>query len=448
VEHRQAVNFLQGMVQNWKIGPSDVVLQFGSFSFDASVMDMFTPLLGGAKVVLAAKQTLHSPPRLAALMRAAGVTFVLLPPAVLSLLGDEQFEDLRVLMTGGEELPSDVARSWVRPGLRFVNAYGPTEATVIATCQELDGSVYPPPIGRPNLPGQQAYVLDAQLNPVPAGVAGELHIGGAGVTRGYLNRPELTAERFIADPFSGESGARLYKTGDLVRRRADGSIVFAGRIDDQVKIRGLRIELGEIETALCAHPAVARAVVAVLTDPSGDKQLAAYVCPGQGADHNPADLREHLERTLPAYMIPAHVTALDTFPLNASGKVDKAALPRPDTLTATAGRVPPRTLIETVLADMFATLLGLEEVGATDSFFDIGGSSLQAMRLITMLDTELEVDIGIVEVFVAATPRQLAALLRDTHGLEDTDLDADGSKEPGQLADEQAGPVLTPSSSR
>jgi amino acid adenylation domain-containing protein len=447
VEHRQAANLLHGMVKHWKIGPSDVVLQFSSFTFDVSVMDTFMPLLGGAKVVLAPAETLHSPPRLSALIRAAGITFACLPPAVLSLLTGEDFPGLRVLMTAGEELPSEVARRWVRHGLRFVNGYGPTEATVIATYQELDGSVYPPPIGRPTWPNYQAYVLDAQLNPVPAGVVGQLHIGGAGVARGYLNRPGLTAERFIADPFSGEGGARLYKTGDLVRRRADGTIVFAGRIDGQVKIRGLRVELGEIETALYAHPAVAQAAVTVVTDPAGDKQLAAYLRPEPGSEPDPANLRVHLARTLPAYMIPAYLVSLDKFPLNASGKVDKAALPPPETLTA-ADWVAPRSLIETVLADMFAALLGLEEVSATSSFFDIGGSSLHAMRLITMLDAELQVDIGVTEVFLAPTPQQLAALLRDKHGLEDADLDAGDMAGPQDLADEQPGPVLTPVTGR
>src|SRR5713226_592765 len=176
---------------------------------------MFLPLLSGARVVLAAPGTLHSPPRLAALLRERGVTIALLPPAVLSLLSDEQFPDLRVLMVGGEELQPELARRWVRPGLRFVNCYGPTETTVIATCHELDGRLSPPPIGGPTWPNYRAYVLDAHLNPVPAGVTGELHIGGAGVARGYLGRPELTRQRFIPDPFT--PGQRLYKTGDLVR---------------------------------------------------------------------------------------------------------------------------------------------------------------------------------------------------------------------------------------
>ena len=460
VEHRQAVNFLRGMVENWGVGGSDVVLQFGSFSFDASVMDMFVPLLGGARVVLASGETLHSPGRLAALMRGAGVSFALLPSAVLSLLGGEDFPGLRVLMTGGEELPSEVARCWVRPGLRFVNAYGPTEATVIAAYQELDGSVYPPPIGGANWPNYQVYVLDGYLNLVPAGVVGELHVGGAGVARGYLSRPGLTSQRFVADPFSGVAGARLYRTGDLVRRRGDGSLVFAGRADDQVKIRGLRVELGEVEAALAGHPGVAQAVVTVVTDPAGDRQLAAYLRPvpgpdggadggaagGLGGGAEPAGLRAYLGRMLPAYMVPAYLISVAEFALNGSGKIDKAALPVPQARLVPAGRVAPATLIETMVVDMFATLLGTERAGVTDSFFDLGGSSLQAMRLITMMAEELEVDIGVAEVFLAPTPRQLAALLRDKHGLDDADLGEQSIEELDDLPGQQPGTLLSSSS--
>ncbi len=292
VEHRQLVNFLHGMVSHWQVTPADVVLQFSAFTFDVSVLDTFAGLLAGARVVLASAQTLHSPPRLAALIRDARVTFVFLPPAVLSLLTEQEFAGLRLLMTGGEEVPSGLARAWTRPGLRLVNGYGPAETTVLATQAELDGSAYPPPIGGPTWPNYQVYVLDRYLNPAPAGVIGELYIGGAGVARGYLNRPRLTAERYVPDPFAsalpGPPGGRLYRSGNLVRRRGDGSIVFLGRTDNQVKIRGLRIELGEIETALHTHPRIAQAAITVVTDPAGDKQLAAYLRTDPGSAHSPA----------------------------------------------------------------------------------------------------------------------------------------------------------------
>jgi amino acid adenylation domain-containing protein len=423
VEQRQVANLLRGMAGHWDIGGGDAVLSFAAYTFDVSVLDMFMPLVAGARVVLAPAQTLHSPPRLAALMREAEVTFACLPPAVLNLLTGQDFPALRTMMSAGEELPPEVARQWLRPGLRLVNGYGPTEATVIATYQELDASMSPPPIGLPTWPNYQAYVLDPALNPVPAGVLGELHLGGAGVARGYLNRPELTGQRFIADPF--RPGGRLYKTGDLVRRRPDGSIVFAGRTDDQVKIRGLRVELGEIEAALASCPGVAQAVVAVRTDPAGEKELAGYLRLRAGAQVSAADARQHLAGRLPPYMIPGGLVFVDEFPLNASGKIDKSVLPAPRAETA-AEHVAPATLIETMVASLYATLLDLEQVGATDSFFDLGGNSLKVMRLVRMMDDELDVDLDVASVFLSPTPRQLAALLRDKHGFADSDLDADG----------------------
>jgi amino acid adenylation domain-containing protein len=425
VEHRQALNFLQGMGEHWRIGPGSAVLSFAAFTFDVSVMDMFMPLIGGARVVLASAQTLHSPPRLAALIRDAGVTFACLPPAVLNLLTGEKFPGLRTLLSAGEELTSELLRAWLSQGqLEIYNGYGPTEASIGSTFMRMDADTQlPPPIGRPK-PNYQAYVLDGYLNPVPVGVIGELHIGGAGVARGYLNRPELTRERFIPDPF--RPGGRLYKTGDLVRRRADGTIVFVGRADDQVKIRGLRVELGEIEAALTAHPTVTQAVVTVITDAGGGQQLAAYVRPGPGGVVQPGELRAHLADRLPAYMVPGYLMVLDAFPLTRHGKIDKAALPEPLAVGAGGERVPPATLIETVLVDMYGTVLGHEQVGATDSFFDIGGNSLQAMQLITQLRAALSVDLDIAAVFLSPSPRQLATLLRDKHGFEDEDLGADG----------------------
>jgi len=425
VEHRHAVNFLHGMIERWRIGPSSTVLQFAAYTFDVSVMDMFMPLLGGGRVVLAPVSTLHSPPRLAALIRDRKITFASLTPSVLSLLNDEHFADLQVLTSGAEELPSDLASRWLRSGLRFVNAYGPTEATVTSTFIELDASTpLPPPIGRP-MPNCLAYVLDAHLNPVPTGVTGELYIGGAGVTRGYLHRQALTASRFISDPFT--PGKRLYRTGDLARRRPDGTIAFAGRIDDQIKIRGLRIELGEIETVLAAHPAIAKAVVTVSTTPAGDKQLTAYFRAEPGSHPAISELRAQLARALPAYMIPAQLIAVAAFPLTASGKIDRAALPAPERTAARASYTPPATFIETVLTDIFGTVLRSDRVSSTDSFFDIGGSSLAVMQLVAQLGSALAVDLDVSAVFLAPSPRQLAAVLRDEHGFDDTGLDADGS---------------------
>ncbi len=422
VEHRQAINFLQGMIEAWHITPGSAVLSFAAFTFDVSVMDMFMPLLAGAKVVLAPAQTLHSPPRLATLIRESKVTFACLPPAVLSLLVGEEFPDLRTLLSAGEELTSELLRSWMREGLEIYNGYGPTECSIGSTFMRLEPTTkLPPPIGRPK-PNYQAYVLDEHLNPVPVGVTGELHVGGAGVARGYLNRPELTAERFIDNPFL--PGGRLYKTGDLVRRRPDGTLVFAGRIDSQVKINGLRVELGEIEAALLTHPQVGQAVVTV-TEHLGSKQLAAYVRAAGLTRPAVADLRAHAARTLPGYLIPSYLVVLDELPLTANGKVDKAALPAPDSAASRAEPVPPRTLLETMLVDLYATILGSEEIGAADSFFDAGGNSLQALRLIARLYTELAVDLDVSAVFLNPAAQQLAAVLRDEHGFDDAELDAE-----------------------
>ena len=413
VEHRQAVNFVQGMIACWQIGASDAVLQYASLSFDVSVMDMFVPLLAGGRVVLVPPDAVHSPPRLAALIRSAGVTFACLTPSVLRLLAGEQLGGLRALVSGGEELPAELARAFQRPGLRFYNTYGPTEAAVVTTYTLLGPAAFPdqgapPPIGWP-LPNYQAYVLDADLNPVPVGVTGELHIGGAGVARGYLGRAELTRSRFIPDPFT--PGQRLYKSGDLVRRRADGAIMFLGRADSQVKIRGLRIELGEIEAALAACPGVAQAVVAV----TAGQQLTGYLRAEPGAEPDLAALRRHLAATLPGYMVPAQLIPVASFPLNRSGKIDRAALPAPQEVAATSAA--PASHTETVLADLYATVLGREQVGVTDSFFALGGSSLQVMQLIEEIHRKTGADLGAAEIFLHPAPRELAAVVEDGKGL-------------------------------
>jgi len=315
VEHRNVVNFITGQLAHWQLNSTDSVLQYASLNFDVSVLDMFAALLSGARLVLASQPVKQSPPRLAALMREHRVSFASLPPAVLNLLADQDFPDLRVLISAGEELRSDLARSWLRPGLRLVNGYGPTETTVLSAFAEIDESLLPPPIGRPPA-NYQAYVLDSELNPVPLGAVGELHIGGAGLARGYHGRPDLTAERFIPHPFDPTPAARIYKTGDLVRRRPDGNLDFVGRIDGQVKVRGLRVELGEIEVALANLPGVAQAVVSLDLDPAGEHRLIGYLRrePGRTDELDPGWCKQQLGRWLPGYMVPAQLLVLDSFP--------------------------------------------------------------------------------------------------------------------------------------
>jgi amino acid adenylation domain-containing protein len=422
VEHRNAVNLVAGQIDYWRLGTADRVLQFSSLNFDVSVLDTFAALCSGATLVLASQQTKLSPPRLGALMREQRVSFASLSPAMLSLLADQEFPDLRVLISAGEELRSELAMSWLRPGLRLCNGYGPTEATVLSAFAEIDAGLLPPPIGRPPA-NYQAYVLDPQLNPVPVGVLGELHIGGAGVTRGYLNRPELTAERFVEDPFSRAPGARLYKTGDLVKRLPDGNLLFLGRIDGQVKLHGQRIELGEIESALVRLPGVRHAIVLLDEGSTADRQLVGYLSRAPGAVLEPAELKRQLGQWLPRYMVPSQLVVLDSLPMNSSGKVDRSALPGLGT-AAGSGGAQPRTLIEAMLLDSYAAVLGVEQLGTDASFFDVGGSSLQAMQLVSRIERELGIEVAVADIFLAPQPAELARLLRAEYGLRDTDLDA------------------------
>jgi acyl carrier protein len=269
----------------------------------------------------------------------------------------------------------------------------------------------------------QAYVLDRKLNPVPVGVPGDLYVGGIGLARGYVNRPELTRERFIPNPFGSRPGDRVYKTGDIACYLPDGTLQFLGRTDDQVKVAGVRVELGEIQATLAAHPGVRQAAVITWDAAPGQRRLVAYLTVDPAVPPEPAELRQHLARHLPTYMIPSHVVVLDDFPLNASGKVDRRALPAPD--LETGGDIP-RTLVEAALAELFAEVLGVQQIGANGDFFDLGGTSLQAMQLLARLRDSFALDLDVTVIFQAPTPGRLAQLLRSEHGVVDEDLNGDG----------------------
>jgi thioesterase domain-containing protein len=286
--------------------------------------------------------------------------------------------------------------------------YGPTETTIYTTAHRCaPGVAEAPPIGRP-VEGARAYVLDARGEPAPVGVPGELYVGGEGVARGYLDRPALTAERFVPDPFAGEGGARVYRTGDRVRWRGDGTLEYLGRLDEQVKIRGFRIEPGEIEARLREHPAVRQAVVLAREDAPGEKRLVAYVVGEAAADA----LRAHLDACLPAYMVPAAYVRLEALPLTSNGKLDRGALPAPDGAAyAVRGSEPPRTMTEQVLAEIWSELLGVERVGRRDHFFDLGGHSLLAVRLVSRVREALNPAATVDDVFAHPTLWELAARL-------------------------------------
>jgi acyl-CoA synthetase (AMP-forming)/AMP-acid ligase II len=329
-----------------------------------------------------------------ALLREQSITHALITPAVLADLDPDAHPELETLLVGGEACGAELAAKW-SVGRRMINAYGPTEVTIYATVSEPLPGAGVPPIGHP-IPGVGVYVLDGGLGLVPWGVVGELYVAGLGLARGYLGRVGLTASRFVADPFEG-CGGRMYRTGDLVRWGV-GGLEFVGRVDDQVKVRGFRIELGEVEAVLAGCPGVGQAVVVVREDRVGDRRLVGYVTGGVGVEV----LRGFVAGLLPDYMVPAAFVVLERLPLTGNGKVDRLALPAPDYLVGGGYRAP-RTVQEEVLCGLFAEVLGLPRVGIEDNFFEIGGTSLLAVRLAGRARASLGVTLDLRAVFT--TPR-------------------------------------------
>ncbi len=415
-EHGGVMNFLSWHLAEFQIVAGERLLHRASPSFDVSVWEMFAPLMSGAAIVVARPDGQRDPAYLGRLIHEQNVNVAEFMPSMLRLFLAEPLaarcRSLRQVLSGGEELPPATADllSAVLPGTMLGNEYGPTETTVVATSSgpfRSDGARSRIRIGRP-VWNMRVFVLDEALGLVPPGVAGELYLAGVQLARGYLGRPGLTAERFVACPF-GPAGERMYRTGDLARWTADGQLEFAGRTDDQVKIRGFRIELGEVEAVLAALPGVAQAAAAVREDQPGDKRLAGYVVPAPGAVLDPAALRAATGRVLPGYMVPAAVVILGALPLTGSGKVDRRALPAPD-YAAGPGRAP-ATARERALCDVFAQVLGIAQVGTEDSFFDLGGHSLLATRLMSRIRVALGVELPVRAVFENPTPAALAAVL-------------------------------------
>ncbi|HEV7897842.1 MAG TPA: amino acid adenylation domain-containing protein, partial [Planosporangium sp.] len=382
VTHGGLSNLVDAQRELFAVAPDDRVLQFAAPTYDASVSEIAVTLGTGATLVLADEPARTDPAALAALVRRDAVTMATLPPTLLAVLDPGRLAGVRTLVAAGERLPGEVAGRWAR-GRRLVNAYGPTEVTVCATGDGTDGSgTADPPIGRP-IAGVRCHVVDAYGQPAPVGSPGELCVAGAGLARGYLGRPDLTAARFVADPFAAD-GSRLYRTGDRVRWRADGRIQYLGRLDQMVKTRGYRVEPAEIESVLTAHPGVRAAAVAGQADAGGDVRLVAWIVPVD-RDQPPAavDLRAFLTQRLPAYLVPAAFATLDDLPRLPSGKVDRRALPAVVAHAGPAERYrPPASPAERALATIWADLLGVAEVSADDDFFELGGDSIVSIQVV------------------------------------------------------------------
>ncbi|MFJ9054985.1 amino acid adenylation domain-containing protein [Streptomyces sp. NPDC102409] len=427
VTHQGVGAMVRTQTERLRVAPGSRVLHMASVSFDAAFWELCMGLLSGACLEIDERDALLPGPALAALVQERGITHLTLPPAVLTVMPPDSLPAGTTMVLAGEACPPALVHDWA--GDRFlVNAYGPTETTVCATMsgfQHEGGQLAPDrtvPIGVP-VDGTRVHVLDHRLAPVPPGVVGELYVSGAGVARGYHGRAALTASRFVADPFD-RTGGRMYRTGDLVRWTADGELLYVSRVDDQVKLRGFRIELGEIEAALTALPGVAAACAVVREDRPGDRRLVAYTVAAAGAaGPSETEARSHLATLLPDHMVPAVCVRLDALPLTPNGKTDRRALPAPDHVAPPGGR-PPRTARERALCEVFATTLGVPEVGVTDDFFALGGHSLLAVTLARRIDERCGRRLSLRALFAAPTVEGVDRLLARAAGEEDPAHDA------------------------
>jgi amino acid adenylation domain-containing protein len=421
IAHQSIVRLVRG-TNYAKLCPEEVILQFAPLSFDASTFEIWGTLLNGARlaVVPAGRDSLQS---LGDLIKEYGITTLWLTSALFHQVAEREAESLagvRQLLSGGDIVSSVAVSHAMRQGCRVINCYGPTENTTFTCCYPVPASetlASSVPIGKP-ISNTDVYVLDGNLQPVPAGVSGELCTGGDGLARGYWNDPELTAERFIPHPYSKRPGARLYKTGDLVRHLPDGNVDFISRNDNQIKIRGHRVEPGEIEVRLCEHRAVEQAVV-ISREQAGEKQLIAYVVIREGAEWTSNDLRNHLKERVPDYLVPSQFFRLAKIPVTPNGKIDRKGLtePKQDSLNSKE-YVALKTVTEEIVANVWSEILGVERVGATDNFFELGGHSLLATQVISRIRQVFAVDVPLRTIFESPTLAETAQAIAALQGLQ------------------------------
>lgn len=448
--HRTVVNFLNSM--RWQPGltAQDILLSVTTISFDIAVLELYLPLMVGARTVIVPRDAAADAAKLMSLLTESGATMLQATPATWQMLiaGGWQGDRRLKMLCGGEAMPRDMANKLLDRGGSLWNMYGPTETTVwSAACQVTPGQGSVPVAGP--IANTQIYVLErSSFNLAPIGIPGEVHIGGDGLARGYLNRPELTQERFVPDPFSDAPDARLYKTGDLARFRPNGTLEFLGRIDNQVKLRGFRIELGEIEAVLNLHAAVKQAVVVVRQDAPGDQRLVAYLTLKGDSTPTPQELRQLLKEHLPGYMIPSAFVVLEALPLTPNGKVDRRALPAPDVSGSqeSAEFVAPRNDTERQLAEIWQDVLGINSIGIHDNFFEIGGHSLSAVRVWAQIEQRFSSTLPLSTLMTEPTIEQLAPLLSPSGQLQERQsivlIRPGGSKPPVFLIHDGEGEVL------
>jgi acyl-coenzyme A synthetase/AMP-(fatty) acid ligase/acyl carrier protein len=410
IQHYSLVNCLDSMARQPSLTKTDILLAVTTLSFDIAALEIFLPLVVGARVVVARREIGTDGMKLAELLSGCRATVMQATPVTWRMLlsaGWQGSSELKILC-GGEVFSEDLARRLGHRCSSLWNMYGPTETTIWSAVECVPVDIHRVTLGYP-IANTQFHILDRHRHPVPVGVVGELHIGDEGLARGYLNRPELTAEKFIPHPLSDKPGARLYRTGDLARYLTDGNIEFLGRMDSQVKIRGYRIELGEIDAVLSQHPAVLEALVVAQND-ALNKRLVAYVVHRPGADTSVNELREFLKQKLPDYMIPSVFVVLDALPLTPNGKVDHRALPAPDQSRPELEQsyYGPRTPVERKLAEIWAEILKLKKVGVHDNFFALGGHSLLATQVMSRVGSIFRIKLPLRSLFELPTVKELA----------------------------------------